>query len=182
MFINRIGKKTGGVINAQVSASADDGYWYSSDSSFSNSTPKLSYGYNGYLSLFARWIGITIPGKPAILSASVQVYVADTMGAVTVRIYFNNVAAPTSPTSYATAIAKALTTAYVTWTIPATVGWQTSPDISAVIQEIVDEHGPFSNGAMMMIFSPSASDGDANNIRSFDYSGNLHGPKLNISW
>jgi len=184
MIINRVGSMglSGGAIAKQVEASADDGYWYSGDSSFSNSSTVLNYGAYGYSKLFARWIGITIPGKPAILSASVQVYVADTMGAVTVRIYFNNVAAPTSPTSYATAIAKALTTAYVTWTIPATVGWQTSPDISAVIQEIVDAHGPFSNGAMMMIFSPSASDGDVNSIRAFDYSGNLHGPKLNISW
>lgn len=184
MIINRVGGMgpSGGSIAKQVAASANDGSWYSGDSSFSNNGTTLTYGYYGYFSLFARWIGITIPGKPTILSASVQVYVDSTNGAVTVRIYFNHEAAPTSPTSYATAIAKTLTTAYVEWTIPATVGWQTSPDISTVIQEVVDAHGPFSNGAMMMIFSPSISDDDINDIRSFDYSGNLHGPKLNITW
>lgn len=173
---------SGGAIAKQVAASADDGSWYAGDSSFSNSYTTLSCGMYGYFGLFARWIGITIPGKPTILTASVQVYVVDPTGAVTVRIYFNDDAAPTSPTSYATATAKTLTTAYVEWTIPNTVGWQTSPDLSAVIQEIVDSHGPFSNGAMMMIFAPSVSDYDVNSIRAFDYSGNLHGPKLDISW
>ena len=184
MIINRVGSMglSGGAIAKQVAASADDGSWYFGDSSFNNNGTTLTYGMYGYYSLFARWTGITIPGKPTILSASVQVYVDATLGAATVRIYFNDAAAPTSPTSYATAIAKTLTTSYIEWTIPNTVGWQTSPDLSAVIQELVNSYGPFSNGAMMMIFSPDVNDKDGNDIRSYDYSGNLHGPKLNITW
>ena len=57
MFINRIGKKTGGVINAQVSAGADDGNWFPSSGNIypGDQTNTIGYSAGGRAHIFARF-------------------------------------------------------------------------------------------------------------------------------
>lgn len=170
-----------GSLDAQVSAGGDDGYWTNGINIFDAASTFLHLGVSGYNHIFARWTGITIPSRARIAVAYAQVY-RDSGNAVDGnRIYFNDVASPAAPTSYSEANGKALTTAYTTWNIPGAGTWIKSPDFSEVIQELIDAHGEYSSGAMMMCLK-SFTDTDTVYLRSREYSGNTFGPKLHIEW
>lgn len=184
MFINRIGA-VGGVrmIDAQVAASADDGNWSTTLGSFANNNTTDQIGLNGYMHIFARWTSITIPAGAIIKNSYVKIYVENSENvAVSTTLFFNDIAIPTSPTSYSTAGAKVSTTEHVHWTLPAASGWAQSDDISAIIQELMTSYTSFANGSMMMLLFSDLSDADYNDVRTYDYAGNLHGAKLHIEW
>ena len=185
MFINRIGKKTGGVINAQVSAGADDGNWYPSSGNFfpNEQTSAIGYTYGGRSHIFARFSSIVIPAGVTIKAAHIEVYLSS-IGAGTLagnRIYLNHEQAPTAPTTAVAAENKTLTTAYVDFNPATPVDcWKTSADISSVVQEVVDAHGPLS--AILILWRNNGSVGNFSWIRTSDYTGNAHGMKLHVEW
>ena len=63
-----------------------------------------------------------------------------------------------------------------------TAHWYTSPDISTVVQEVIDRPGWSSGNAMVITYSNRLSDGEARNFCSYDF-GSQHtsGPKLEIT-
>jgi hypothetical protein len=79
---------------------------------------------------------------------------------------------------------RTLTTAYVDWS-PATEDmteneWIYSPDIKAVVQEVVDRASWDEATLALFLSDNSSSDDTALNIRSYDYSGNADGPHIEI--
>ncbi len=187
MFINRIGKKTGGVINAQVSAGADDGYWFSSSGDFYSNgqadTIGNPGGAYGRAHIFARFPSIVIPAGVTIKAAHIEVYLSsiDLGKLAGNRIYLNHEQAPTAPTTDVAAENKTLTTAYVDFNPATPVDcWKTSADISSVVQEVVDAHGPLS--AILILWRNNGLVNNSGRIRTSDYPGNAHGMKLHVEW
>lgn len=92
-------------------------------------------------------------------------------GACNIRIYFNNVDAPTAPTTWNTANNKILTTNYVDWAPGAwSPGqWYTSPDLTLVLQEIVNRTGRARAGAMLALVKDNGSaEGGIRQAYSYD--------------
>ena len=184
MFINRIGKKT--VINAQVSAGADDGNWFPSSGDFypNEQTNTIGYTHVGRAHIFARFPNIVIPAGVTIKAAHIEVYLSSIEAGTLAdnRIYLNHEQAPTAPTTADAAENKTLTTAYVDFNPATPVDcWKTSADISSVVQEVVDAHGPLS--AILILWRNNGS-GEYNygKIRMSDCTGNAHGMKLHVEW
>lgn len=96
-----------------------------------------------------RFNNVTIPQGSTINSATLYIKSSSAdSGAVSLKIYGNDTDNPSFPTSIATADALVKTTANVDWDI--TDAWDdtvtySSPDLSTIIQEIVDRVG-FSSG------------------------------------
>jgi hypothetical protein len=107
------------------------------------------------LDSFFRWPGVTIPAGATITAASIRVsYMAYYGGQPTAcRLHFEKVATPAAVSSIANYDAKPLTSAYVDWIPPIAVGWQTSPDISQIIQELVNSYSYATGAAMQALWS-----------------------------
>ena len=184
MFINRIGKK--GVINAQVSAGADDGNWYPSSGYFYPNEQISTIGcfaYGGRVHIFAMFPSIVIPAGVTIKAAHIEVYLSsiDAGKLAGNRIYLNHEQAPAAPTTSAAAENKTLTTAYVDFNPATPVDcWKTSADISSVVQEVVNAHGPLS--AILILWRNNGSGVNFGKIRTSDYTGNALGMKLHVEW
>ncbi len=138
-------------VTEQVPAGADDGYIYGT--SFDNSSTDLVIGneFGDDCNSYARWTTVAVPQGATIDNAKVQYYINEGYAAIPTKIYFNDVDTATSPTSYSGFTDKTKTTAYVSWSIPDTTGWNDSPDIKTVIQEVVDRSGWASGNAMMVL-------------------------------
>ena len=116
-----------------------------------------------------RFANIQIPPGSTITSAYLifTSLVTDNPagGVVRTNIYANDVDDAVAPTTYADYIAKVLTTAFTAWdNIPfwtADVEYQ-SPDISSVIQEIVDRPGWLAGNALMILWKDDGSDPNVN--------------------
>lgn len=175
----------------QVGVSSDDCRMY--DSSFSNTATVVDAGnwyYSGVdhtLNSFARWTGITIPQGATISSAYFQVDAFTLDGTALTKIYGidedNTATFDSDPTG------RPLTTACVDW--DPTPGswtqgyWYDSPDISAIIQEIVDRAGWVSGNALGLKWADDGSaTGAANRAAgySYDYGVPADAPKLEVTW
>jgi len=63
-----------------------------------------------------------------------------------------------------------------------TTWWYTSPDISAVVQEVIDRYGWSTGNAIVITYSNRLSNGEARHFCSYDFgSQNTSGPKLEIT-
>ena len=171
--------------NGQISANADDGYTYPGTFTIG----AYAVGYDGdYNHAFARFLNVTIPKGATIISAKIQYRAGAKTTPINMQssIYFNKVVAPTSPTSEATYAAKALTTAFVNWdSFAAWVAgtWYDSPDISSVIQEIVDQGSWASGNAMMLMHKNRRISGSTGYAEMNGYeSGSSYAPKLVVTY
>lgn len=142
------------VFTKRVSASGDDGHTKAAIGFDSvNSVIYLgSVGGNSYYCFF-RFTNVTVPAGATIISAKITLTAAANRAANTVNvdIYGNDVGDATAPTSTAEYNALAETTAKVDW--DAISAWTAdteydTPDISDIVQEIVDR-GDFSSGNAM---------------------------------
>ncbi len=147
------------IINLQVGANGDDGHWFDGSSSFSNSLPGQGMGWGaggaGSLNSFARFISVTIPQGATINSAVLKFNPDDNYSSTTVNLRISAIDADNAaaPTDYNEANTATLTTAKVDWDNVAS--WSidaetSSPDISSVIQEIIDR-GSWSSGNALVI-------------------------------
>lgn len=176
-------------INKQVGANADDGHWYGS--LFSTATTTTNYGVNivGVATHnYYRWTAVTIPDGATITSATVSCYDHGS-GVGTLpdgtRLYFHKSANPAAPTNItqANALFNSLTTNYVVPVMSNGGSWFAHPDVSAIIQELVDTYSYASGAAMMCIIR--AVTGDASNYGAIymrEYTGNARGAKLDITY
>jgi hypothetical protein len=157
-------------------ATADTAYWITSNSTYA--TPNTDrfgagafdgtyYGYGGA----CRILAVPIAKNSKIISAYLTVVCSTAFTGTDCRTYFDaidedNAGVPAAP--YATFMARARTTAQTAWNITAVwvVGTSyVSPDISAVIQEIVDRASWASGNALLLCWNNNSSPTTANNLR-----------------
>lgn len=130
-----------------------------------------------------RFLDVSIPKGATIETATIEIYIPNTsFDDIDLDIYgHDSDDSPGITTDTNDISSRSYTTATVNWAVAsATAGWKTSPDIAAIIQEIVDRDGWASGGAITIIFDAT---GVASNLqfRSYDYRSDL-AAKLTITY
>lgn len=99
---------------------------------------------------------VSIPPKAQINSAYLSGYSpANQSDVVNVEIYGNYTSSPVSPTNIAEGDALALTSRYINWNITSswsTGEWINTPDISTLVQQLVDHPQWATDQSMQIIF------------------------------
>lgn len=133
-----------------INTTANDGMWATS----LNDDVVYLGAYSGAVyNVFARWSGITISAGATIDVAYVSSYYAGAMGTPAgCKIYFNDTATPTAPTTSAEANEKVKTTAYIDQNPPTSGSWNNTGSIVTIIQELMASYTSYSSGAMMMLW------------------------------
>ena len=180
---------SGTVTNAKPATGTDNGYYGIGDTGFSNTGNNLGMGgfdgSNSQDSPFAR-IVLNVPQGATISGATLTLRSNNAGNASQLNMVIRAEAAdnPTAPTSNADAKARSLTTANVAWTITTWTNGSdfASPDISAVIQEVVNRAG-WASGNHINIFVTSISS-PTNIYRSAVsfQSSTTNCPRLNMSY
>jgi len=166
----------------------DDGYWYLTY--FYNDTESylaLGNNWNGGCKTYVRFPNVTIPQGSDILCArltfTAQIGHDDD---IEIKIAGNDIDDAIAPTNATTGNALTLTTAEKEWNI--TEDWvlnsqYESPDIKAVIQEIVDREGFESGNAILLLISDNGSKtGNDQQAWPVDYDEGSKKPELYIIW
>jgi len=171
-----------GVVDVQINDINDDGLAFGLDSSISVSV-NIAWGTgpdpNRTFSTYLLFKGITIPAGATITESWIEFNEGANVGTPGARIYFEDVAAPERPTTFAGFYAKTKTTNYVA--IGSITGKQKSNSLNAVIQELVDSHAPYSNGAMQALIIYTSDTGNYCIPKSYDNSPSLC-PRLYIKF
>ena len=147
-------------IEKRVNASSDDAEEYSTTSMYLNSSD-LELTHDAYdQTIGIRWTGITIPQGAIITAAYIQFGSKETRNEVTSLQLRGQAAddAATFTTAHSSVTSRPRTTAMVPW---APVPWNTgevganqrTPDLSALIQEIVGRTGWASGHSLVIIVS-----------------------------
>ena len=173
------------VIDYQVGASANDGYWYGT--TFSNAGSNLFVGRrtDGICTDFALFSAVTISNGATIDVAYIQLCKYTYLGTIAAcTLSFEDAADPSAISSIADGSGRTLTTNNVSWTPIAQNGtWFDSPSIVDVIQELVDSYSYASGANMQCLIAGSGASGDNYyRVYSYDYTGNVLGPKLHIEY
>ena len=142
----------------QPSTTGDNGYYYRWVDYTAAGSPMYSgsMGSSQPCDIWGRFPSIDIPAGAVVTSAYIRLRAAATNSSATakVKIYFNDVDDASNPsTGYGSDYdSKALTTAYESWTYPSVSSGSAydSPDITDVVQEILDRGG-WSSGQDMMV-------------------------------
>ena len=193
-------------VTEQVAASADDRQHTSEmDMSYSTthslesaSATTMKFGYQaldemGGASQFTwtnymRFTTVAIPQGATIDDAKIQIYATahSSGGSKTIVIDGNDVDDAAQASSEGDIRSATKTSATVTWTLPgspSTGAWVDSPDIKTIIKEIVDRAGWSSGNDINLYFRGPATSADwSYTFRTYDYSGNAHGPKLVLNY
>jgi len=161
-----------------VGAGADDGGV--GDEAFSNSRTYLYVSYTGTVEkTWLRFTNVDIDSGSSITSANWTGLFGDTTGPdMSIWAFDENDA--TNPTDASDLDSRAKTTAYVNWTLTGGTGWNISPDISSVIQEVVNRAGWVSGNAIVL-YILGGFGGGADWMRSYNY-GAAQAAKLAITW
>lgn len=151
----------------QIAASSDDGY-SRSDSVFSDNANFVLFGRGGGGVTFDAWFrfqGVAIPLKAKIISATIEFIADGNYGntACVMKIHANDEDDAAAPVSRASHAGKSRTTAYADWTVTAWTSGQTytSPEIRALIQEVVDRGGWVSGNDLMILLDDNGSSANA---------------------
>jgi cellulose synthase/poly-beta-1,6-N-acetylglucosamine synthase-like glycosyltransferase len=169
-------------IDRQVSASGDDAdRWGATSFSLTN---ELYLDYNDInQSDGMRWTNVAVPAGARIDSAYITVRAMNDPGAITggTTIYGQAHDDPSAFTDYTDYDARARTTANVHWQPSAWVSGTDydSPDIKAVIQEIVDRSG-WASGQSMVLFLDADQVQDIH-AESWDTNA-AYAPKLHVEY
>lgn len=175
----------------QIAASANDRGWYEGTATIGTTYDTNAYvgyynaGANGYY----RFIGVDIPQGATIVSAKITLTANANQSGTTVNGILSAIDAdnPSAPTTYAALETATRTTASVAWDDIA--AWTTntaydSPDITTIIQEIVDRPGWSSGNALIVYLednSSSAVEGAYRRAYTYDNSP-AKAAKLYVSW
>lgn len=163
-------------VSLQTPTVSDDGYWAEGNSTLANSSTSYYVGgsfdttafkiMNGY----TRFTNVQIPTGSTITNAILRFTSNGNYSSNTVNAKISAVAAdnPSAPTTYSGAEDATRTTASVNWD---SIGaWTTdntydSPDISNVIQEIINRSGWAQGNAMLVYTEDNGSTATASNYR-----------------
>ena len=170
-------------VDYQVGASGDDGY--ASGIGFEGSYSMLSFGqlYGTYIHAFVRF-AVTIPVGATITNAYLSFVHVATSGSPTGKIHVEEASDPAAVTSWSDLNARSWSAEYVSIVdLYADNKWHNTPDISGLVQGVVDAYD-FSSGAHMQfkIHGGGAGGYHAQDLFSWDYSDNTLAPKLHIEY
>lgn len=182
-------------VDEDVGATADTAYFITGGSYWLSPTDRFNAGtFNsanvGY-GAPARFTTVNIPQGATINSASFSGTCSTSFTGTDCRTKIDAIAEDNpsgfSGSSYANFMARARTTAKVDWDISsvwAVGSIQTSPDISTVIQEIVNRSGWVANNSMVIVWSDDGSPDTANNLRRMAHYNHAtyNPPHLDISY
>ena len=170
-----------------IAASGDDGYSATGDT-FNSTSILIAAGTTGggdVLDAWLRFLNVTIPQGSTIKTAVLTLKAQAAGGTVTnirTKIFGDDSDNATAPTTHQVHAAKVRTTAGVDWDPAEWTNLEVydSPDITAVIQEIIDRPGWVSGNALQILLDDDGSI-DNSNITgdSFDYLGGQE-PRLVI--
>ena len=153
-----------GPIDKPIAGTVNDGrvYFAGGQGYFFNDSVDVGIGSGGtQIHSFLRFTNVTIPQGALVTAASLTVtsISGNMAGTILTKVYANDEDNAIAPTTYAEYMAKSLTAAAVDWDGPpwATDVEYTSPDISAVIQEIIDRPGWVSGNALMVMWKNDGS-------------------------
>lgn len=176
------------IAEEQVGASTDDAFSTEVGCNTSGSKILIS-GSTGKGWTGTRFTTVPLTGGVTISAATIQYYQAytglDDM-AVTLYCADEDNTATYSTSSGDFPYDRPATTAQVSWlalNIGKTNDWRSSPDISSCVQEVIDRDGWSSGNALAVIAQRNNSYSAYNfYIRTYDYTGNTYGAKLNVSY
>ena len=170
-------------LNLQVNKTANDGY--TDDMSVLTDGVWVGNDSNGTMDPWMLFENVTIP-QGSIIDEAILSYRSSHSGIgsdVHSEVYAEDINSASVPTSFSNWGDKSRTTAYASWTLSTwTVdSWFNSPDIKAVIQEIVDRVG-WVSGNDILILHDSIETG--NNFKGiYDYEDNsAYAAKLDIEY
>jgi len=176
--------RAGPNLDKQVGASGDDGSVWGGTLYVTEAY--LHHGfdldYSGSVHSFYRWLGVTIEGT--IDTSYIEVYGYQTDADVLLKVSGVDEDNPAAPTSAAEFGADPLTTADIDWDGVWTLNdWGQSPSLNTIFQELVDSYTISNDAVMVQVKDDSTPFGyNLNSCRSWDYTGNAHGPKLHIEY
>ena len=153
--------------------------------SSSNTFVTIGYDNSAAMTITCRFPKFTISPGSTITSAKLHAFeYATRTGNVLSNIYCNDVDNAIAPTTEAELTNLVKTTAYVAWdAVSADASEFTSPDISSVIQEIIDRDGWKSGNAIQIIWT---DDGSARYsyrmISAIEYNSGSEKMELHIEW
>ena len=158
-------------LNLQVGADDDDAHEFDDNTNFDPSAIHIQYADS--VDPDARWNGgfrfqsVTIPPGSTIDSASVQLYV--TVSEVHVDILAEDVDNAVDFATTADVTGRTRTTASVNWDANITGDeFNTSPDIKAVIQEVIDRGGWASGNAIVIFFDGMTTENELGKAQSYE--------------
>ena len=128
-----------------------------------------------------QFAGLGLNSGASIYTATMSVYVTSTTGASSWRIYGG---AYDTCTNFGAdrPSAKTRTTAYVDWAPGPGTGWKVSPQISPIIQEIVNRAGfSASSNLCLIVVDRQAANNQYQTVSSYDYS-SANVARLNMRW
>ncbi len=167
-------------VEYQVGASADDGFWITT-TLFTNQN--LQFGsYNaGIYTAFVRFPSVTFPDNAVFSSAYLSFYYDSKAGTPPeCTLYAVKEANPATVSSYSDGNGRTKTTANIAITSPSSGTWWNSGSIIDILTELRGI-ASYKDGAAMMFFIVGSGSGqNRGSQRSYDYSGNVSGPKLTI--
>lgn len=171
-------------IDEQVGLTGNDGY-STSASGFDNAGDATVAGnWSTSYNAFALFTSVTIPSGQAIdADTHVSCHQYANLGTTPyTKIYANKTDTPTVPTDRTTHVAKVRTSEGVDWDGLWSAGWNDSPGISAVIQELYDDYDLSSGMDVQILHDPDGSGTDgALRGHTYDYGDNTYGMHLIIN-
>lgn len=167
--------------------SQDDGYWCTP--AFFVYNAATNYLGKLVLYLMNTWItssAVMVPQGATIISAKLTLfaYSTDTVAPFTANIYGNDVDSPTNPNSHTEADALALTAATIPWTLTPWTQYQPydTPDLTTIIQEIVNRPGWAAGNNLMLILKTATGATGAKLPCSYDYATPAYYSQLYVEW
>lgn len=158
------------VATATVAASADDGYGFPT-TAFNIIDATAFFGNDGD-AVHAFWrLTLTDDLVNATVSAATLTGTLDGTGdIVTVDIFGVDSDDPAAPTDWTSLEALPKTTASVAFTVGVDEsGAVTTPDLTAIIQELIDSYGPLDTEHIMLVFDPDGQSATgAKEMHTFD--------------
>lgn len=169
-------------VDYQVSAGADDctwlpGYYIGTGASLLLGSV-MGSGVGAYKSA-ARFV-VTLPAGATITAAHVSLNITTISGSPTVDVYAEDAANPGAISSEEDGESRSLTTAKVAWSSFAP-GWTDSPDISAVLSELLTDYSYAAGAALQIILVGTSASGNYAVARARE-AGSTYGPKLHIEY
>jgi len=148
------------VLSVPINASSDDASEDVGNNGMNLNNNKLEFGDVGKDHIGLRFNNITIPSGAIINSASILFYASDNDDKTpsTVTIYGHDTDnAPTFVDVDSNITSRTQTSASTSWSVPEWIkdtsgAAQTTPDLTAIVQEIIDRGGWSSSNSMAFIF------------------------------
>lgn len=142
---------------AEITQGADDGY--DKSTSFSTSEFIVAAGFLFDAQRTYLRFAVAVPQGATITGATLTAHEAALSNTADTIIRAEAADDPAAPTSSADMAARTRTTATTVWNLTSASGTIVSPDLSEVIQEVVDRPGWASGNALLLIWEPPTATG-----------------------